>query len=196
MRKKNGVELFDLPAEQILLPRKYLQSLDGIISLLAVVLCIFIYQYFNQDITNKYIAIGAFVAIALYYSAKFWRRCCQPIAACNNNISAILMLNDSGNVIKQWEIQGKVSLLIGKNKKDKDVDIDLSESAYDALIYDEHAVLNFAANSWYLEGLHVPSSVSLKKTGDQMRYRITSNRPCKLTAGDIIYIANTRLMIK
>ncbi|MBP2629576.1 MAG: hypothetical protein H6Q70_204 [Firmicutes bacterium] len=196
LRQNNIIRLFDLLREQILLSRKYLQYLDGIIAFLAIVLCIFTYQYFNQDMIEKYIVAGIFVVIALYYSAKLWRRCYQPIAAYNSNISTILMLNDNGNVIKQWDIQGKVSLLIGKNKKNKDVDIDLSESMYDALIYDEHALLNFAANNWYLEGLHVPSSVSLKKNGGQMRYRLTGNRPCKVAVGDMIYIANTRLMIK
>lgn len=195
LRQNNIIRVFDLLREQISLLRKYLQYLDGIIAFLAIVLCIFTYQYFNQDMIEKYIVAGVFVVIALYYSIKLWRRCYQPITACNN-ISTILMLNDNGNVIKQWDIQGKVSLLIGKNKKNKDVDIDLSESMYDALIYDEHALLNFAANSWYLEGLHVPSSVSLRKNGGQMRYRLTGNRPCKVTSGDMIYIANTRLMIK
>lgn len=196
MRKHSKIEIFDLLHEQILLSRKYLQYLDGLIAVLAMFLCIFIYQYFEQDVVIKYIIAGVFATIALYYAAKLWRKFQQPITAYNNNVTAVLLLSDSGHVIKQWDMKGKVSLLIGKNKKNKDVDIDLSESMYDALIYDEHALLNFAANTWYLEGLHAPSNTSIKKNGNQVRYRLAGNRPCKIIAGDIIYIANTRLMIK
>ncbi|WP_371367049.1 hypothetical protein SRRS_11680 [Sporomusa rhizae] len=196
LKNHSEIKEFDFPATQVSSQREYLQYLDGSIAFLAVVLCIFAYQYLNnEDIIQKFIIISVFGIIAIYYSTKLWRISNQPLAE-DNNISAVLMLNDSGKVIRQWDIHGKVSLLIGKNKKNKDVDIDLSASMYDALIYSEHAVLNYARNNWYLEGLHVPSNVSIRKAGDQVRYRLTGSKPCKLASGDIIYIANTRLMIK
>jgi len=181
--------------------KKRLQYLDGSIVTLALVLCIISYQYYIDDIVTKYILVIVFAAIGLYYTSKFFKSNDQEsvtpaLTSDSSAISAIIMLGETGDFIKQWTIGGKTAILIGKNTKNTEVDIDLNDSMYDALIQDEHAVMNFAMGSWYLEGLHTPSSISLKKANDKMRYRLTGNRPCKLEPNDIVYIANTRLLLK
>ena len=174
---------------------KHLQYVDGSIAALAAVLCILIYQYYTKDVMQQYILIAVFAGIGAYYVGKLLQKMYQPIDT-SSDISAVVMLNEYGNLIHQWNVDGKIALLIGKDTRTKEVDIDLSSSTYDALIHEEHAVLNFAAGHWYLEGLHVPSSISVKKSNDKMRYRLTGNRPCKLEQGDVVYIANTRLLMK
>lgn len=156
------------------------------------------YHYYAEDVTARNSVILIFATIGLYYTRRFFKNPHQPTETMDvcGDISRIVMLNESGHFIKQWEIKGNSALLIGKNTKNKEVDIDLSDSMYDALIQDEHAVLNFAVGSWYLEGLHTPSSISIKKTNDKMRYRLIGSRPCKMEQGDIVYIANTRLLMK
>lgn len=173
--------------------------LDVSIAVLALALVGFSYQYFEENIILRYSLACLFAGISVYYASKLFEASPQqPVAAkvWGSNINAVIMLNETGSIMKQWNIQGKTTLLIGKHTRNKEVDIDLSDSAYDALIHDEHAVMNFAAGKWYIEGLHRPSSVSIKKASDQMRYRLTGSRPCQVEPGDIVYIANTRLMMK
>ncbi|VBB09020.1 Hypothetical protein LUCI_4306 [Lucifera butyrica] len=177
---------------------KRLQILDGSIALIAAAVSLFIYQYFTEYIAAKYFLTGVFVVIALYYAGKLIRKNYEPVAApvLRSDIDAIVMLNENGSFIKEWNIQDKITLLIGKHTKNREVDVDLSASAYEALIHEEHAIMNFAAGSWYLEGLHRPSGISIKKANDRMRYRLVGGRPCKLEPGDILFIANTRLLMK
>lgn len=173
----------------------YLKYLDGSIAALAALVSILIYQYYTGDLVRQWILIAAFAAVGAYYAGKLIQKRYQSVDFIHD-IRAVVLLNEYGNFIHQWNIDGKIALLIGKNTKTKEVDIDLGNSAYDALIHEEHAILNFAAGQWYLEGLHTPSSISIKKSNDKMRYRLTGSRPCRLEQGDVIYIANTRLLMK
>lgn len=109
-------------------------------------------------------------------------------------IRQIVLLDEEERPIKTWDISGKVSLVIGKRNKEGDVDIDLSSCAYGALVEEYHAVLNYSSGSWFVEDVSLENGVRIKKVEDGQCYRIM-NRPCKIAAGDIIYIASTKLLL-
>ena len=55
-------------------------------------------------------------------------------------------------------------------------------------------MLNFSGERWFLEDISEENGVRVKKAEDGMNYRL-SGRPCEVGAGDVIYIANTRLLL-
>ncbi len=201
MLEENKTQSSGLPEEQTLWRHKRLQYLDGGIAILAAILSIFIYVYYNGYLEQQYILLwsGIFIIISLFYARKALTTSNEPVinlVVDNSDISSVVMLNEQGNIIKRWDTKGKTALLIGKHTKNKEVDIDLSDSMYDALIHNEHAVMNFAAGKWYLEAVHTPSGITVQKADDRMRYRLTGAKPCRLEQGDVVYIANTRLLMK
>ncbi len=111
-------------------------------------------------------------------------------------VTEIALLNEEGHVIKTWELIGHTALVIGRENGINDVDIDLEESAYSALVEQQHAVLNYAAQTWFIEDLHSKNGVRIQKNEDGGCYKLAKDRPCKLSKGDIILIANTKLLVR
>ncbi len=107
---------------------------------------------------------------------------------------SVLLLNEQNEPVKAWDMSGKTSFIIGKRSRDREVDIDLEDCEYSAFIDEQHAVLNYCLDSWYIEDIGSHNGVKIKKSEDGLCYKIL-NRPCKVAAGDIIYIANTRLLL-
>lgn len=106
----------------------------------------------------------------------------------------LILLDEQEKPVKSWSLSGKTSMIIGRKNKDEDVDIDLSDCEYSTLIDIQHAVLNYCQDCWYLEDLDSHNGVKAKKVEDGVCYRLTGNRPCKIMPGDVIYIANTKLL--
>jgi pSer/pThr/pTyr-binding forkhead associated (FHA) protein len=68
---------------------------------------------------------------------------------------------------------------------------------YASLISKQHAVLNHASGIWYLEDLDSRNGVGIKKQGTGGTKQLLENEnPHKVDSGDMIYIANTRLLVK
>ena len=109
-------------------------------------------------------------------------------------IRELLLLDENGKPLKSWSLVGKTCLVIGKKDKDTEVDVDLSDSAYAAFVEPQHAVLNFANERWYLEDVSDENGVRVKKAEDGGVYKV-HGRPCEVCAGDVLYIANTRLLL-
>lgn len=107
--------------------------------------------------------------------------------------SQLILLNEQDKPIKSWDLAGKTALIIGKKSEDEAIDVDLDECEYSTFIDPQHAALNFCLDVWYLEDLGSQNGIKIKKVEDGACY-IVSNRPCRLSVGDIIYIANTRLL--
>ncbi len=118
----------------------------------------------------------------------------EPEATPSHSIQRLLLLDEDGKPIKSWDLQGRVSLIIGKAGQDQELDIDLSDCEYSSFIDFQHAVLNFCLDQWYVEDLESQNGVKVKKVEDGECYRVL-HRPCKVMAGDILYIANTRLLL-
>ena len=97
--------------------------------------------------------------------------------------------------MKSWELFDQVSLVIGQDVGENQVDVDLKDSVYASMIDVEHAVLNYANGMWYIEDLGSRNGVSVKKAGHNKEFKLGQTQPCKLDPGDIIFIGMARLKI-
>lgn len=106
----------------------------------------------------------------------------------------LMLLDENEKPLKSWDLAGKTALIIGKKNEEEDVDVDLEDCEYSAFIDNQHAVLNYCLDSWYLEDLGSQNGVKIRKAEDGICYQVTG-RPCRILAGDVIYIANTCLLL-
>lgn len=110
-------------------------------------------------------------------------------------IRELILLDENEKPVKAWDLAGRVSMLIGRDNPKEPVDVDLNECAYSALIDEQHAVLNYCMDAWYVEDLGSKNGIRIRKVDDGLCYRVMKNRPCRLMPGDLLYIANTKLLI-
>lgn len=111
------------------------------------------------------------------------------------SVRELILLDENEKPVKSWDLAGKVSLLIGRDNLEEPVDVDLEECEYSALIDYQHAVLNYCMDAWFVEDLNSQNGIRVRKIDDGICYKIMKNRPCRLMPGDILYIANTKLLI-
>lgn len=139
--------------------------------------------------------LGAVVDIVVQVCKKEVSRKPQPSRE-TMGIRQLILLDEQNKPVKQWEMTGRTSAVIGRRSEgqEEDVDIDLSDCEYGTFVDPCHAVLNFCLDSWYIEDLGSQNGVKVKKVEDGVCYKVL-NRPCKISAGDILYIANTRLLL-
>lgn len=148
-----------------------------------------------SDLRNLLIAAMLFMAGG---ALLLWRYDCRqidPTPQMTMEITALALLNEENGQCREWVISGKNGLVIGKSGSRYDVDIDLSDCVYSTLISQEHALLNYAADGWYIEDCHSENGVAIVKS-DGIRYQLTSDKPCRIQKGDILHIANTQLLVK
>lgn len=112
-----------------------------------------------------------------------------------DSVRELILLDENDKPIKSWDLAGRVSLLIGRDNLEEPVDVDLEECEYSALIDYQHAVLNYCMDAWFVEDLNSQNGIRVRKIDDGLCYKIMKNRPCRLMPGDILYIANTKLLI-
>ncbi len=113
-----------------------------------------------------------------------------------SGIEKLILIDEEGANIKFWDIGGKTSLLIGKNSKDNEVDIDLHDTEYASLISRQHAVMNYAGDTWYVEDIGSINGSGIKRINESSKFKFEKNKPYKVNSGDIIYVANTKLLAK
>jgi len=106
------------------------------------------------------------------------------------------LLNEEGQTLATWPLYGKVSMVIGRDVGENQVDINLASSTYASMVDVEHAVLNYTGGSWYVEDLASKNGVSVQSSKDGRKYKLAPDQPCKLDTGDIIYIGLARLLIR
>ncbi len=111
-------------------------------------------------------------------------------------VTEVLLLNEEDQTLATWPLYGKVSMVIGRDVGENQVDINLMPSTYASTVEVEHAVLNYTGGSWYVEDLGSKNGVSVQSSKDGRKYKLASDQPCKLDAGDIIYIGLARLLIR
>jgi len=111
-----------------------------------------------------------------------------------DDVSEVILLDEKESPIKSWSLIGKTSVVIGRENKYENVDIDLTECEYNALIDFQHAVLNFSMEQWYIEDLYSKNGIRIRKVQDNICYKVSRDKPCLLKPGDIIMIANTKLL--
>ena len=118
----------------------------------------------------------------------------HSLPADDMTIRQLVLLDEQNKPIKSWELSGKIAVIIGKKNEEEEVDVDLEDCEYSTFINPQHAALNFCQNFWYVEDLNSQNGVQVKKVEDGICYKVL-NRPCRVMPGDIIYIANTRLLL-
>lgn len=159
---------------------------------------IHIYRYLNMENGMlKYIILFILTSTALFCLMNGFSYKDKHVNEREDNkrISSIALINEENDVIREWDILNEISLVIGRNTKNRGVDIDLDTSIHSSLIDNEHAVLNFASNNWYIEDLHSKNGVKIQKDDDCV-YSISKDKPCMLEKGDIVFIGKTKLLIR
>lgn len=111
-------------------------------------------------------------------------------------ITEIVLLSEEDNELMAWDLYGKTAMVIGRDVKENQVDINLGGSPYASMVEIEHAVLNFSAGNWYVEDLGSANGISVKKAGDGRTYKLSSDTPCRLERGDCLYIGLNRLLLR
>jgi len=144
-----------------------------------------ILDYFGYAAVILILCFGVFKFISIGFSSSK-----------GSSITKVILVDDDGSSIKTWNIKGKVSLLIGKNSNENEVDIDLSETTYSSLVSRQHAVMNFAKDNWYIEDIGSSNGTGLKKENDDFKLKLEAGKQYELSAGDTLYIANTKLVLK
>ena len=111
-------------------------------------------------------------------------------------ITEIVLLNEEDKPLMSWDIYGKTAMVIGRDVKENQVDIDLGQSPYASMVDIEHAVLNYSAGNWYVEDLGSSNGISIKKASDGRVYRLSRDTACRLERGDCLYIGLNHLLLK
>ena len=109
-------------------------------------------------------------------------------------IERLILLDEQNKPVKSWDMTGRTAMLIGRSGGEEDVDVDLEDCAYSSFIDFLHAALNFAQDQWYIEDLGSQNGIKIRKAVDGECYKVMG-QPCKVEAGDILYIARSRLLL-
>ena len=111
-------------------------------------------------------------------------------------ISEMVLFSEEDTELMVWDMYGKVSLVLGRDMGENQVDVDLSQSPYSGMVDVEHAVLNYSGGNWYIEDLGSTNGISIRKAQDGRLYRISANTPCRVESGDVLFVGMNRLMIR
>ena len=109
-------------------------------------------------------------------------------------IDRLILLDEQDKPVKSWDMAGRVSMVIGREGGEEEIDVDLEDCAFSSFIDFQHAVLNFCLDQWYVEDLGSQNGVKVRKAEDGECYKVMG-RPCRIQAGDVLYIANTKLLL-
>ncbi|GAA0137017.1 hypothetical protein YSY43_38580 [Paenibacillus sp. YSY-4.3] len=140
------------------------------------------------------VAVSAVIASVLIWTGG--RSQAKPSSLAREEVAKIVLLDDDGERVKEWYVKGETSVLIGKSTQGGEVDIDLSDSEYASLVSSEHAVLNRAGDKWFIEDAESHSGTGIRKAGRSDAKRLIVEEPVEIGTGDMIFIANTRLLVK
>lgn len=72
----------------------------------------------------------------------------------------------------------------------------MSDCEYASLVSSEHAVLNRVGDQWFIEDADSHSGTGIRKAGRSEANRLVVEEPVEIGTGDMIFIANTRLLVK
>lgn len=112
------------------------------------------------------------------------------------HIGTLVLLNDEMKPVKEWNLRGKSGLLIGRMEAEEPDEINLCDVAAAALIDKEHALLNYTHGNWYIEDLDTKNGTGIQKGGKGEILWLIDQTPYQIQQNDILYIADTALLIK
>ncbi len=170
----------------------WVMVIDIVIAIISISTLYYIY-FVNEDKNLKYIGYGLIAVALAFLGVRVFTLTRK--ANSKGGISKLILISEDGRSVKTWNIMGKVSFLIGRNTKDNEVDIDLSDAEYSELVSRQHAVLNFSEGKWYIEDVGSSYGSGLKKV-DEEKFKLDSERLYEIKSGDTLYIANTKILVK
>lgn len=166
--------------------------------LIVNVAALLTYTYaFQPVVALQYGVGGLLLCTVLWYGLRYRRRGRAMLATTESSaMSRIILLDEEGEHMKEWYVQGETSLLIGKSSPQMEVDIDLSDAEYAVLVSPQHAVLNYADGKWYVEDADSRNGIGIRQANASSVQRVDTEKPQEIGSGDMLYIANTRLLLK
>ncbi|MTK06684.1 MAG: FHA domain-containing protein [Hungatella sp.] len=111
-------------------------------------------------------------------------------------ITEIVLLSEEDTELMTWDLYGKMAVVIGRDVRENQVDIDLGKSSYASMVDIEHAVLNHSSGNWYVEDLGSSNGISVKKAEDGRVYKLSADTPCRIEKGDYLYVGLNRLLLR
>lgn len=172
-----------------------MKKLDVIITL--VFGCVFAMTYQSVNSPNRIFYLvfsGLMTVIFLMLSLKPSKEKEKNIK--HGRISTLSLLDEHNEAVAHFDLYNKVGVLLGKDHKDASVDINLNHSNFASTIDYEHAVMNYASGSWYIEDLYSKNGVAIQKKADGRKYALANDKPCKVELGDVIFIGLTKLLVR
>jgi hypothetical protein len=165
--------------------------------IVVTVTALLTYTYAYQPVGALKIAVAVLLCVIVaVYSIRAYLSKPRQQAPVRQSISKLVLLDEDGESIKEWYVQGETSLVIGKNSPQAEVDIDLSGAEYAALVSPQHAVLNCAEGKWYVEDADSRNGIGIRRANKSAVQRVDTEKPHEVGVGDMLYIANTRLILK
>lgn len=145
------------------------------------------------------LAMGAtvflvFLILALWDSDKAGKRKMKSRRGKTGagGIHSLILLDEENQEIAEWNIAGKVSVLIGRDSHRENVDVNLMNTAFAGMVDRQHAVLNYAAGQWYIEDLDSANGIRVQKQ-DGILYEVAKGQPALVEKGDVLVIGLTKL---
>ncbi len=120
----------------------------------------------------------------------------EKYAGSRKEISELSLLGEENNITATWDIYGRTSIVLGKDDRASQVDIDLKHTDYAGTIDGEHAVMNYSNGCWYIEDLESENGTRIQRGGEGKKYRVSSREPCKVEKNDIIYLGLAPIKIR
>lgn len=157
-------------------------------------ICLFLIYYCIYGLDNWWsLSVGSIVG--LFCIGFFIIRIYKYINATSGryrNVSNIQMYNDNTSNDSTWNLKfltRRKSVIIGRNKKNAKVDIDLSRCEHSLLVNYNHAELKHSGGIWYIIDNGSKCKTYLKIIKEDEKIEIEKNRPYRLGVGDVLYIA-------
>lgn len=176
---------------------------DIMVCSLAVAIMVLDYLYMEREIIRLAVFIVSGIIFLLFLLLAFAdgqqtglpRRHGRRRMLSQGNIHVLALLDEEDRVISEWNIGGKVSVLIGRDSRREDVDINLANTAFGGMVDRQHAVLNYTAGQWYIEDLDSANGIRIQKKDGRL-YEVSKTQPCLVEKEDILFIGLTKLQAK
>jgi hypothetical protein len=178
---------------------KYIVKTDLVITFGVLVFYFAIYRLPLGQTAKFGWSVGMAFAIILYvvlkhYFSKTGKH--YKVIPTNHSVTSLALISEDRKILKEWNLYGKVGLLIGKNSGENEVDIDLAFTSEAPFISKQHAILNYVEGHWYIEDVGSKNGLEIKKSDQDTIYKLTELKPIRLDRGDIILINETALLLR
>lgn len=176
---------------------------DVMVCSIAAAIMALSYIYIERETVRMTVFIAAGVIFLLFLAMAFAdrqqavrpRRRDRERQLSRGSIHVLALLDEEDRIVSEWNIGGKISVLIGRDSSREDVDINLSNTAFGGMVDRQHAVLNYTAGQWYIEDLDSTNGIRIQKKDGRL-YEVSKTQPCLVEKEDILFIGLTKLQAR